>query len=110
MHNSSQYQSVIQALNECYAVCEHCSTACLQEEDVKMMVRCIMLDRDCAELCRLTAGILARGSELAKTFLQACAEVCSACAEECSKHQSQHCQECAESCRRCAEACQGAIQ
>lgn len=41
MHNSSQYQSVIQALNACAATCDHCYAACFQEQDLKMMARCI---------------------------------------------------------------------
>ncbi|WP_192825377.1 four-helix bundle copper-binding protein [Rufibacter sp. LB8] len=90
MHNS-QYQSVIQALNACAAACDHCYDACLQEQDVKMMARCIRLDRDCSDICKLTASALARNSEVAKTLLQAWnvelnasidAEAC-ACEEAC---------------------------
>ena len=55
MHNS-KYQSVIQALEACAAECNHCATACLDEENVKMMKRCIMLDMDCAAICRETAA------------------------------------------------------
>ncbi|WP_026461439.1 four-helix bundle copper-binding protein [Adhaeribacter aquaticus] len=110
MHNSSQYQSVIQALNACAATCDHCYSACLQEQDVKMMVRCIQLDRDCAEICKLTASALARGSEVARTLLQACADICKACGDECAQHTHMgHCQECAEACRRCEEACRSAV-
>lgn len=105
MHNS-QNRSAIDALQECILACEHCATACLQEEDVKMMARCIMLDRDCADICRLTMTLLARGSEHGKHLLRECMEVCEACAAECAKHQHDHCQQCAEACRRCVEACQ----
>jgi hypothetical protein len=110
MHNSSQYQSVIAALNECAATCDHCYAACLQEQDVKMMVRCIQLDRDCAEICKLTASTLARGSEVASILLQACADICRACGDECAQHtHMDHCQKCAEACRRCEEACRSAV-
>lgn len=109
MHTSSQYQSVIQALNECAAACDHCYNACFQEQDLKMMARCIQLDRDCAEICKLTSSALARDSEAAKTLLQACAEICRMCGEECAKHEAQHCQECAQACKRCEEACRSAM-
>ncbi|SMB83554.1 hypothetical protein SAMN00120144_0726 [Hymenobacter roseosalivarius DSM 11622] len=33
----TQNQSLLDALNACIAACEHCATACLQEQDVKMM-------------------------------------------------------------------------
>ncbi|OON68739.1 four-helix bundle copper-binding protein [Hymenobacter sp. CRA2] len=100
-----QNQQLLAALNACVAACEHCISSCLQEDDVKMMVRCISLDRDCADICALTARLVARGSAHAAHLMRECAEICRLCAEECAQHQDQHCQECAEACRRCAEAC-----
>jgi hypothetical protein len=69
------------------------------------MARCIALDMDCSQLCRLAAGYMARGSEFANLICQACAEVCEACGVECGKYQVAHCQACADACRRCAEEC-----
>jgi hypothetical protein len=100
-----QYQSCIDACNACAAACDMCSTACLKEDDVKMMARCIALDMDCAQICRLAAGFMARGSEFASALCQLCAQVCQACGDECGKHQVQHCQYCAAACRRCADEC-----
>jgi hypothetical protein len=107
-----QNQTLLDALNACIAACEHCATACLQEQDVQMMARCISLDRDCADVCALTARLVARGSEHAAHLLRECAEICRLCAEECEKHgaHSQHCQECAEACRRCEQACRVGVQ
>jgi hypothetical protein len=85
--------------------CEHCATSCLHEKDIKMMARCIELDRSCADLCALAEREMARGSQFAERVCQLCAEVCDACGEECGKHDADHCQKCAEACRRCAEAC-----
>lgn len=48
-----QHQTLLDALNACVAACENCAAACLQEEDVRMTARCIALDRDCADICRL---------------------------------------------------------
>lgn len=71
-----------------------------------MLARCIKLDMDCAQICRLAAGYMARGSELAGMICNACADVCDACAEECEQHrQMEHCQRCADACRRCAAEC-----
>ncbi|WP_460676228.1 four-helix bundle copper-binding protein [Hymenobacter coalescens] len=101
-----QNQPLLQALADCLAACEHCATACLQEQDVKMMVRCIQLDRDCADICALTARFVARGSEHAQHLLRECAEICRACGIECAKHHHmEHCRMCAEACKRCEEAC-----
>lgn len=100
-----QYQSCIDACYDCAAACDHCATSCLQEQDVKMMARCIALDMDCAQICRLAASYMARGSAMASAIWQVCADVCDACADECAKHQMGHCQECAQACRRCADEC-----
>jgi hypothetical protein len=93
-------------LNRCAEECSHCATACLDEEDVKMLVRCIRLDVDCAEICRTVASFMSRGSEHAPHLLEECAEICEDCAQECEKHgHMDHCARCAEACRQCAEAC-----
>src|SRR5207247_2088546 len=100
-----QYQSCIDACQRCAIACDHCASACLQEPDVAMMARCIRLDIDCAEICRLASAFMGRGSELASSVCATCAEVCDACADECEKHQQDHCRRCAEACRRCAGEC-----
>ncbi len=101
-----KYQSCIEACNACAAECEHCATACLGEDDVRMMARCIQLDRDCADICRMAAAFMARGSEHAGHICAECAEICQACGDECAKHSGmEHCQRCAEACHRCAEEC-----
>jgi hypothetical protein len=100
-----QYSSCIEACDQCAIACNHCSTACLQEDDVKMMARCIALDVDCADICRLASAAMARGSEQAPAICALCADLCEACGDECSKHAMDHCQACAEACRRCAQEC-----
>lgn len=99
------FQSCIDSCNECAAACDRCAAACLQEDDVKMMARCIALDIDCSQVCRLAVGFMSRGSTNAPGLCQACAEICDACAAECSQHQHEHCQQCAAACRRCADEC-----
>lgn len=100
-----QFQSCIDACYECARACDHCAASCLQEADPKMLARCIAIDIDCAEVCRLAAAAMSRGSELVSTLCVACAEACDACAEECEKHSMDHCKECAQACRRCADEC-----
>lgn len=100
-------QIVIDALNKCITECNHCATACLDEEKVQMLTKCIKLDIDCAQICSLTVALLARGSEHGKHLMKECEEVCNACAAECEKHADhhEHCKKCAEACRSCAEEC-----
>ncbi len=102
-----RYHACIEACVECWTACEMCSDACLHEENVEKMVRCIRLDRDCAAICRLAAEAMVRGSEFAARICALCAEICDACGEECAKHADHHdhCRVCAEACRRCADEC-----
>jgi hypothetical protein len=69
------------------------------------MVRCIALDLQCADVCRLAAASIARGDEDVKAVCSLCAQVCKTCAAECAKHAMDHCQRCADACQRCADAC-----
>lgn len=102
---SNHYKSYIEACNKCVTACEECEAACLREPDIKMMVRCIELDRDCADVCSLAIQLMSRGSAYAKKFSVFCAEICHACGDECAKHKAEHCQRCAEACYACAEEC-----
>lgn len=106
-----QNNALIEALARCAAECSHCASACLDEDDVKMMVRCIKLDIDCSEICQLAISYVSRGSEHVSQILKACSEICSACAEECEKHADHmdHCRRCAEVCWECAEACESGV-
>ncbi len=101
MHNID----LIEKLLNCAAACEHCANACLDEHDIKMMVDCIRLDRDCADICRITANYAARDSKNLNEVVRLCAGICRACAEECEKHKHPHCKECAKACRECEEVC-----
>lgn len=90
---------------KCITACETCMTLCLEEEHAHHMVACIQLDRDCADICTLTARFVARNSPHAKHVMRECIEICQACYEECRKHDHEHCQKCAEACLECADAC-----
>lgn len=100
-----QNSELIKELTNCAQTCNACFNACLNEEDVAMMARCIELDRECSDICYLTASLVARDSENIEKYLALCAEICELCAEECGKHEADHCKECAEACKRCAEVC-----
>ena len=96
---------LLRKLAECAAACENCLDSCLDEDNLKKMVECIRLDRDCAKICHVTASFVASNSKHADDLVRQCEELCRACAEECEKHEMDHCQECARACRECEEAC-----
>ena|SRR5436853_3950801 len=105
--NDEKQISLIKELYNCAIECSRCAAACLNEQDVKMLARCISLDLDCADVCRTAASLLSRGSKHGIHLLSECAELCNICAEECEKHaRMEHCRKCGEACRACAEACQ----
>lgn len=103
----------IDACFECAQTCTACADACLGEQDLQMLVRCIRLNLDCADVCEATGRLLSRQTEpdwgVLRRQLEACAYACAACGAECQKHATgmnmEHCRVCAESCRRCKEAC-----
>lgn len=99
---------VIQALNDCSVTCNRCYYACFREEDVKMLSKCIQLERICSEICELAAGwmeVSRRKDMLEIVLKKLCMKICDTCAEECEKHSHIHCKQCADACRKCFRVC-----
>ena len=69
---NQKYQSCIDACNDCAESCELCATSCLREQDVKMLERCIQLDRDCATICWAASQFMSRNSEYVKQICNTC--------------------------------------
>jgi len=104
--NIMRNEKLIHALGNCINHCNYCADACLDEDDVKMMVNCIRIDRVCAEVCSSLSQILATGFEDVDDLVRYCIKVCTLCAEECEKHDMDHCKECAAACRNCVTECE----
>ena len=100
-----QLQECIDVCLECMNACNVCYVSSLKEYDLAMLRDCIMLDRECADMCAFAVQAMTRKSPFMMEICQLCAQVCEACAEECGKHEHEHCKRCAEACRRCAEVC-----
>ena len=99
------YSKVIEKLYFCATECTRCYDACMFDKNKDALQRCMMMDRDCADICNTTAAILERDTENADILLRLCVEICERCADECEKHQHEHCKKCAQACRECAELC-----
>lgn len=110
-----QLAEILHGLEECAQVCLVCADACLAEETVAMLRRCIRLDLDAAAVCRVTADVVSRLLEpdraTVRAILHACVAACDVCADECAKHSHlhDHCRICAEACRACAQTCRDAL-
>lgn len=99
-------QKIIDALYFCAGQCLHCYDACQREEERGALQRCMQLDQDCADICRLTAQLFERNSENSDMFLKLCGDICEKCAMECEKHMHlEHCQKCADACHKCMDIC-----
>ncbi len=101
----------IDTLVECSQACTACADACLSEEMVADLRKCIRTDLDCADVCATTARVLSRhtayDANITRAVLEACAVACRACADECESHAGmhEHCRVCAEACRACEAVC-----
>jgi hypothetical protein len=105
----AEINRAVQTCSECAAGCLACADACLAEDHVTDMRRCIKLDLICAEICTATARVLSApgpGGDAWRQLVEVCAKACAECADECEAHDDQHCQRCAELCREAQRACQ----
>ncbi len=102
------------AAAQCAEVCSTCADACLSEPHAAKLTECIRLNQDCADVCDVTARLIARAGHRDRETLDgllracvACVAACRACAEECGRHAEdmEHCAICADMCRQCEEAC-----
>jgi hypothetical protein len=90
--------------------CVSCADACLGEEHVDPLRRCVRFALDCADVCEAAARMLSRPHEpdleVLGRLLHVVVLACRACADECGRHASrlEHCRVCQEICRRCGEA------
>ncbi|MBC7277195.1 four-helix bundle copper-binding protein [Nocardioides sp.] len=113
--DKDQLAECIAACFECGQVCTACADACLSEDTVADLTKCIRTNLDCADICLATGKALSRhtgfDANITRAFLEACAAVCKACGDECAQHAEmhEHCKICAEACRRCEEACRALI-
>jgi hypothetical protein len=114
-HADQALARALETLEACARACTICADACLAEEDVASLLRCIRLDLDCADVCAATARVLARQTSsdggVVRAQLEACLVACRTCAEECEQHAEhmEHCRLCAEACRSCERACREAM-
>ncbi len=116
---SFDQQALIRGIEECFdcaQTCTACADACLGEDMVKELTRCIRLNLDCADICDTTGRALSRqvGADISvlRSFVEACAEACRVCGEECDRHAEmhEHCRVCAEACRACEQACRALLE
>ncbi|HYP17870.1 MAG TPA: four-helix bundle copper-binding protein, partial [Opitutus sp.] len=104
LQRADDYTDVLNALSLCAQICTSCADACLAEEHVAQLRRCIRTDLDCADVCVATSNLITRQTETPNervhAQLHACILACRVCADECEQHAAMH-----DHCRVCAETC-----
>jgi hypothetical protein len=98
-------ERILDQLRKCVDLCNACFRVCLDDPNISRLIRCIELNRECAQMCQMTISMIERGSEHLNGFLDLCATICRACAEECANLQHQAGRQCAAIAGACAEAC-----
>jgi hypothetical protein len=99
----------------CAVSCGACADACLAEEMVESLRRCIRLNLDCADICDATQRVLARqlqpDLDVLRRQIDLCAAICKSCGDECQHHANmhEHCRICMQACRDCQAACENLL-
>jgi hypothetical protein len=101
-----QQRALIENVTRSIQVCEWCADQCIRSAD-PMMVECIRLCEDVAELGQTVLTLIPRQSRYAGAVLQTFQQAVQACAQECSQHAASHCQDCTQVLGRTADAVQG---
>ena len=80
----------VDTLVACAQACTACADACLSEEMVAELRKCIRTNLDCADICTATGKALSRhtgyDANLTRAQVQACAQACKSCGDECEQH------------------------
>jgi hypothetical protein len=99
---------LLDCVNACFdtvQACSACADACLSEKNIHLLIRCIRLNQDCADIAGVTGKMLVRlnNSDLSilRSQLLACAAACHECASECETHSQdyEYCHDTMEVCR-----------
>ncbi|MCL6479062.1 MAG: four-helix bundle copper-binding protein [Peptococcaceae bacterium] len=99
------YGGVLRVVQDCEAVCENTATVVLVRPDVQARTMQLLLLRDCADVCTLTAKYIARCSMFARNLAYLCADICEICGNHCLRHPDPESQYCGRVCLNCAKEC-----
>ncbi|WP_219509023.1 four-helix bundle copper-binding protein [Nonomuraea ceibae] len=114
--NRERLADAVLALIDCAQACTACADACLSEEQVGELRKCVRTNLDCADICQATARVLSRhtgyDANISRALLEACITACRSCADECGRHAEmhEHCRICAERCRACEQTCRSLLE
>lgn len=106
-------ETAIRAIRDCIACHEVCLETidyCLSRGGDYAEPAQQRLMADCAQICRLAADFMTRGSEYDRDSAAFCADVCDRCANACEVFGDAQMVECAEACREVSSACREFVE
>jgi hypothetical protein len=94
----------------CGETCTACADACLSEDMVAELTKCIRTNLGCADICTTTGAVLSRHTGYDATspgpsWRPAVSPAQAAPQCEAHAYMHEHCRICAEACRRWEQAC-----
>ncbi|MCG3204936.1 MAG: hypothetical protein KCHDKBKB_01653 [Elusimicrobia bacterium] len=105
---SNEVRQCIQNCLDCFRICEETAAHCLAIGGKHAEASHIQVLQDCADICKTSAGFMARNSDRHGQTCGVCAKVCQECAESWEQMAGGDSlmKQCADACRRCAQSCQ----
>jgi len=104
MTNIQSFEACIKACQQATVACHECAGLDIAQGGT---ANCALICFDCAEVCSVAAGSMARGSAHYADICALCAHLCRQCAAACAVHAatSEACARCARACEQCAMEC-----
>lgn len=101
-------QQCIRDCGECATVCAQTTHHCLHLGGDHASPEHQGLLRDCAQICGVAVGFMARSSHHASEICRLCTEICVACADDCDRlaDGDSMMKQCVQVCRKCAQSCE----
>jgi hypothetical protein len=103
--SETKFQACITACKQCQEASGACAQACIRNPNVREMLRCIALNRDCGLFCNTALLLLEHGSEFLAQTCGLLAEICDVAAREAAKFDLPECKREVLACARCAAEC-----
>ena len=99
-----------QCIADCFAsfsATTKCLSHCLEKGGKHAEKAHVQLMMECAEMCKMSMGLMLSNSQFAFEHCQLCAKVCDQCADSCAalEHGSTVMADCVKACKKCAESC-----
>lgn len=95
---------------ECIKCAEACEKALTHLQAKGASEATLNTIKDCITLCKTSADLKSRGSELSAKLASACAEACKKCAKVCADQKDEALKDCIDQCNVCADACTNTVK